>query len=264
MFTLAVLNQKGGVGKTATTMNLAGALAELGYRVVMIDLDPQGHLTEACGMPEATRPAALYDVLLADSGAVTPEAVAALVVPWRDGIDIVPTSVEMFMLERQLYQHRGMEWRLQLVTERLAGLGVYDVCLIDCPPSLGALTDNALVASRRVLIPVQAEDSTFRALRLLLEQVASAQSDLRIEIEVVGMVVNLLDRRKGRIVTSALEDLHKMPLAVLGEIRDLKEVREAWRESLPVVAYAPESPSAAEFRQLAKVLAGDSADGGQA
>lgn len=260
MFTLAVLNQKGGVGKTATTLNLGGALAELGYRVVMIDLDPQGHLTEACGTSEAIRPDALYDVLLAETGAVTTETVARLVTTWRDGVDIIPTTVEMFMLERQLYQHRGMEWRLQLVTERLEALGVYDVCLIDCPPSLGALTDNALVAARRVLIPVQAEDSTFRALRLLLEQVASAQADLRIEIEILGMVVNLLDKRRGRVVTTALEELHKMPtLSVLSEIRDLKEVREAWRESLPVVAYAPDSPSAGEFRQLAKLIAGGEA-----
>ncbi|WP_433357958.1 ParA family protein (plasmid) [Microtetraspora malaysiensis] len=260
MFSLAVINQKGGVGKTAITVNLAGALAELGYRVLLIDLDPQGHLTEACGLPEAEQPNRLYDVLLAEPGKAGRETVAALITPWRDGIDAITTSVAMFMVEKQLYQHRGMEFRLQAVTELIEQLDVYDVCLIDCPPSLGALTDNALVAARRALIPVQAEDSAFRALRLLLEQVASAQSALRIEIELLGMVVNLLDRRKGRIITTALESLHQMPLPVLAEIRDLKEVRESWREGLPVVAYAPESPSAGEFRDLAKTLIGETGE----
>jgi chromosome partitioning protein len=259
VFSIAVLNQKGGVGKTTTTINLAGALAGFGYRVLIVDLDPQGHLTEACGLSEASRPDSLYDMLLADPKAVTADLVSRLVAPWREKVDVIPTTVEMFMVERQLYQHRGMEWRLQTVTERLDAMDVYDVCLIDCPPSLGALTDNALVAARRALIPVQSEDSTFRALRLLLEQVASAEAELRIEIELLGMVVNLLDKRKGRIITTALEELHKMPLPVLAEIRDLKEIREAWREGLPVTAYAAESPSAEEYRVLAKQLIGEQA-----
>jgi REP element-mobilizing transposase RayT len=95
----------------------------------------------------------------------------ALLTAWRDRLDIIPTNIDAFLLERQLYRLRGVEFRLQRVLELVDALDIYDVCLIDCPPSLGVLTDNALVAAGQALVPVQSEDSALRALRLLLEHV---------------------------------------------------------------------------------------------
>ncbi|MET1035215.1 MAG: ParA family protein [Arthrobacter sp.] len=257
MYTLAVLNQKGGVGKTAVTINLAGALAELGYRVLLVDLDPQGHLTEACDVPEATEPNTLASLML-DSD-VYPDRVYDLVKRWREKVDIIPTNLDSFVLERQLYAlGRAIEVRLRSrIVEVIEAMDVYDVCLIDCPPSLGALTDNALVAAGQVLVPVQSEDSALRALRLLLTQVDTARREMGIPIDLLGLVVNLFDKRKGRIVTSTLEALETMPVPILALIEDRAAIREAWRASLPVIEYAPDSTSAQAFRALAKQLLAD-------
>ncbi|MFF5265311.1 ParA family protein [Actinomadura viridis] len=254
MYTLAVMNQKGGVGKTAVTINLGAALAEKGYRVLLVDLDPQGHLTEACGVPETTAPATLAKTLLADADKLTTEDVRLLLTPWRDRVDVIATNIDAFLLERELYRMRGVEWRLQRVLEHVESLDVYDACVIDCPPSLGVLTDNALVAAGQALVPVQSEDSALRALRLLLEQVATMQAELRVQIDLLGMVVNLFDKRRGQIVTSTLETLRTMSLPILGVVADRTAIREAWRAGLPVVEYAPDSPSAVTFRELAATL----------
>lgn len=254
MHTIATLNQKGGVGKTAITINLGAALAELGYRVLLIDLDPQGHLTEACSLPETIEPATLANALLIDSGDLTAAHVDALITQWRERLDVITTNLDAFTLERQLYRARGAEYRFLRVIELLAASDRYDVCLIDCPPSLGVLTDNALVGAEQLIIPVQAEDSTLRALRLLLEQVTAVRRELRTEIDIAGMVVNLYDRRRGNVVTSTLESLEQMPLEILATISDRAAVREAWRAGVPVIEHAPESDSAASFRDLAKTL----------
>lgn len=260
VYTLAVMNQKGGVGKTAVTKNLGGALAELGYRVLLVDLDPQGHLTEACGVAETTPPATLAKALLMDADKLGIDHVRALIAPWRERIDLIATNIDAFLLERELYRSRGVEFRLQRVLELVDALDVYDVCLIDCPPSLGVLTDNALVAAGQALVPVQSEDSALRALRLLLEQVNTMQAELRISVDVLGMVVNLYDKRKGQIVTSTLEALRQMPLPILAVIDERAAVREAWRAGAPVVDHLPDSPSAEAFRNLAKALTAGEAE----
>jgi chromosome partitioning protein len=243
-----VINQKGGVGKTVITLNLGAALAEIGYRVLLVDLDPQGHLTEAASLDEATAPATLANAMLGkwDGNPVQ------LVTAYRDRLDVIPTNVDAFLLERALYQERAQEHRLMRVLELVAE--PYDVCLIDCPPSLGVLTDNALVYAGQALVPVQSEDSTLRALRLLLDQIRSLEAGLRISVDVVGLVVNLFDKRRGRIVTSTLETLQGMALPILAVIEDRAAVREAWRAGVPVIEYASESEAAQTFRGLAKSL----------
>lgn len=248
---LALTNQKGGVGKTALTVNLGGALAEDGRRVLLIDLDPQGHLTEALGLAETTEPATLAQAML---GTWTGDP-HQLVTAYRDRLHVIATNVDGFLLEPRLYQERGREYRLARILEPLADR--YDVCLLDCPPSLGVLTDNALVAARRALIPVQAEDSTLRALRLLLQQIASLEVGLRLRVELVGMVVNGFDRRRGQVVTSTLAALRQMPLPVLGVLGDRAAVREVWRYRAPVVEHAPNCEAASMLRDLARAIPWD-------
>lgn len=255
----AIANQKGGVGKTVDTINLSATLAEQGRRVLALDWDPQGHLTEAIG----ARPAEAEDPSLARAllGQWSGE-LADLVQPVDDGLYVIPTSDDMFLLEPQMYGRSGREYLLSRFLDAL--LGIFDDIVIDCPPSLGALNDNALVATRqrpagdqvqgRIVIPVQAEDSSIRALRLFLRQITTLQDALDIQLDVAGLIVNLYDSRKGRIATSTLEAFQSHPLGVLAVFKDLKEVREAWRLHTTVIAHAPDSETAAGFRALAARL----------
>lgn len=261
MKTLAVVNQKGGVGKTATTLNLGAALAESGHRVLLVDLDPQGHLTRATGLPDATPPATLAAALLGQFDG----ALGELVVEWRPGLYVIPTHPDMFLLEPNAYARPGREWLLDRLLEQFAP--AFDYCLVDCPPSLGVLTDNALVAARRrrpdessaqtvggVLVPVQAEDSSLDALRLLKAQIRTVAQALTITIEIAGLVVNLYDGRRGLVVTSTLDAMRAGELEVLGVIGDRTAVREGWRLHAPVVEHAPTSEAAGWYRELAKQL----------
>jgi len=249
MQSYAVANQKGGVGKSAITKNLGAALAEQGQRVLLIDLDPQGHLSRALGLPDAGPAATLANALLGHWSGELRE----LVTPYRDLLHVIATNQDMFLLEPQLYARPGREYLLGRLLDALEP--AYDVCLIDCPPSLGVLTDNALVAARRVLIPVQAEDSSLDALRLLFDQIRTVEAALGISLDVAGLVVNLYDARRGRIATSTLQALQALAsLEVLAVIGDRTAIREAWRLHLPVVEHAPTSEAAGWYRDLAKRL----------
>lgn len=258
MKTTAVVNQKGGVGKTATTINLGAALAEAGQRVLLVDLDPQGHLTKALAISEAREEANLAKALL---GLWSGE-LGELVTPFRERLSVLATCQDMFLLEPQMYAKTGREYLLSLLLD--AFRPAFDHCLIDCPPSLGALTDDALVAARsdgeregQVLIPVQAEDSSLDALRLLLRQINTLQSVLGITVDIAGLVVNMYDARRGKVATSTL-DAYKnhRSLAVLSVVGDRKEIREGWRLHKPVVEHAPGSEPAGWYRDLAKLTGG--------
>ncbi|MFE3227631.1 ParA family protein [Nocardia sp. NPDC059228] len=255
----AIANQKGGVGKTVDTINLSAALAERGRRVLAVDLDPQGHLTDAIGATAA--PAGGANLARALLGQWTGE-LGELVQQIDNGLFVVPTSDDMFLLEPQMYGRTGREYLLSNFLEPLHG--VFDDVVIDCPPSLGALNDNGLAAARRrppgdpiqgtIVIPVQAEDSSVKALRLFLRQMTTLQQGLKIQLEIAGLIVNMYDGRRGGIATSTLAAFQKHQLDVLAVIKDKKEVREAWREHTTVFAYAPESATAENFRALAMRL----------
>jgi chromosome partitioning protein len=255
----AVANQKGGVGKTSLTMNLAAALAEAGRRVVVIDWDPQGHLTTAIGATPAPGDGAnLARALLGLWSGELGELVQRV----DGGLLVVPTSDDMFLLEPQMYGRPGREYLLSRMVDALVDLA--DDVLIDCPPSLGALNDAGLVAARRrkdgdqvegqVVIPVQAEDSSIGALRLLLRQITTLCQALGIELDIAGLVVNLYDARRGRIATSTRDAFAKHPLGLLATLKDRSDLREAWRMHTTVFTHAPSGPSATTFRELARAL----------
>ena len=255
----AIANQKGGVGKTSMTINLAGALAEAGRRVVAIDWDPQGHLTAAIGATPAPGDGAnLARALL---GQWTGE-LGELVQRVDERLLAIPTSDDMFLLEPQMYGRSGREYLLSRLVEALVGIA--DDVLIDCPPSLGALNDAGLVAARRrpagdpvqgrVVIPVQAEDSSIGALRLLLRQITTLCQALGIDLDIAGLVVNLYDARRGKIATSTRSAFEKHPLGLLATLKDRSDLREAWRLHATVFAHAPTGPSATTYRDLARAL----------
>jgi chromosome partitioning protein len=178
------------------------------------------------------------------------------------GLWLVPTTDAMFLLEPQLYTRTGREWLLARFVDSL--IGMLDDVLIDCPPSLGALTDSALIAARgrdddedvvgQVVIPVQAEDSSIRALSLLLRQIATLQDALRVRITPVGLVINGYDRRRGRVAISTAAAFERYELPVLATVPDRKDIREAWRLHKTVLAHAPESDQAQAFRALSRAV----------
>ena len=251
-----LINQKGGVGKTASTISLGGAMAEAGERVLLVDLDPQGHLTDALGVPESPDNATLSQAILGEWEGHPRELVAA----YRERLHVLPTALDMFLLDRGLYMSTGREHRLARVLRHLED--DYDVCLIDCPPSLGATTDAALIAARQrqgrrggLIVPVEAEDSSIKALRLLLRQVGTLCQVMDVDIDVLGLLPSRLDLRDGLMTTSVLQAFHDLGRPpVLAEIRKRKEVREAWREKVPVTEYAPDSEVSQWFRELAKTV----------
>ena len=247
---ISVVNQKGGVGKTTTTINLASALAGQNQRVLIVDFDPQGHLTRALGLPDATPPATLAQALTGEWGGQLGE----LVCRYQEHLHVMTTNPRMFLIEQQIYGVTGREHLLAQLLD--AYNDAYDVCLIDCPPSLGALTDNALVAAPEVLIPVQAEDSSIDALRLLFDQIRTIEHRvLRNPITILGLVVNGYDARRGTVPRSTLKAFHSMQgIEVLAVIGDRKEMREAWRVHTPVVRHAPGSEAAQWYRDLAMRL----------
>lgn len=256
MLTIAMTNQKGGVGKTTTTVNLAAALAHMGYTVGVIDLDPQMHLSTSCEVTIADDAEVCLATALVDAKLHTPETAAGLPRPWKTGVEIVPANLRMFMAERELYRERASEHRLKRLVELWEAAGRWEVCLIDCPPSLAILSDNALVAADQVIIPVHAEDSSLHALNLLMGQIESVRQELRVDIEVLGMVVNSYDSRRGYEVTSTYEALQQMDLPILATVKDLAAVRRAWRAGDSVFDTDPDSAAADAYRALAKSLIG--------
>jgi chromosome partitioning protein len=258
----AVLNQKGGVGKTGLTAGTAGALTEAGRRVLVVDLDPQGHLTtEALRMDEAqpgepNLASALTGVF---TGPV--EELIQQRPPHSSGgqLDIIPTSVEMFLVVRQLYHGRAPEARLARLLERLPR-GLYHHVLIDCPPSLDVLTDTALVAADGLVIPVQPNNTSLRALRLLIEQLAVLEEELQLpRRQLYGLVPGIYRRPLSGIARYKMGQLEQYgspvhtdipPLPILAHLPLAAVVEEAWLTGETVVDYKPTAPIADAYRRV--------------
>jgi chromosome partitioning protein len=185
---LAIANQKGGVGKTTTAINLATALAAVDKRVLVLDIDPQGNATTGLGVPREAIGITSYDVLV--DGAPLAEAVLATQVPhlW-----ILPGSVDLAGAELELASALAREFRLR--NALAAAAGAYDFILIDCPPSLNLLTVNALTASHGVLVPLQCEYYALEGLSQLLKTVDLVKQNLNPILEIEGVVLTMYDRR---------------------------------------------------------------------
>jgi chromosome partitioning protein len=187
MTIFAVTNQKGGVGKTTVTANIGGAVNSLGFRPLLIDADPQGYLTSAVGFNDAytAEGDSLHDALLNPGGYDIRDLVHK-----HNEFDFIPANIDMFTLEQELVS--AMQSRRRL-TRLLEGINDWDLVLIDCPPSLGILTDNALLAAQNVLIPAEAEDTSIRALDLLFKQIDSLEDSFGETIQERALVVSNVD-----------------------------------------------------------------------
>ncbi|HEX9810169.1 MAG TPA: ParA family protein [Alphaproteobacteria bacterium] len=197
---LIVANQKGGVGKTTTAINLATALAAVGSRVLVVDLDPQGNASTGLGIPAGRRHCGTYDLLA--GAAALPEATMPTGVP---GLDLVPSTVDLSGIELELIDMERREYRLREALRPSpagpgpggsAGVGPdYDYVLVDCPPSLGLLTLNGLVAADGVLVPLQCEFFALEGLTHLLRTIERVRRGLNPALEIQGVVLTMADTR---------------------------------------------------------------------
>ena len=189
---LAVSNQKGGVGKTTTAINLGTALAAIGEKVLIVDMDPQGNASTGLGVPRETRRITIYDVIV--DGRSVHDAAVKTAVP---GLDIIPADADMSGVEIELSQADRRSYRLRdaLSAQTADGQTGYDYVLIDCPPSLNLLTLNAMAAADGVLVPLQCEFFALEGLTQLMKTIDMVRQSLNPTLEIQGLVLTMYDRR---------------------------------------------------------------------
>ena len=244
-----LVNQKGGVGKTTTAINLGAYLAQMGKSVLVVDLDPQANATSSLGVDKRSVQASTYDALLAGD-----VPIASILFNERLQISLLPSSPALAGAEIELVDEMGREFRLRQALESLDGK--YDYILIDCPPSLGILTVNGLVASRDgVLVPVQCEYLALEGLGQISQTVDRVRSILFPELRVRGVILTMFDPRTNLSSDVVKEVNNHFPGQVFKSIipRSIR-LAEAPSYGLPISAYAPASAGAKAYESLAKEL----------
>ena len=246
---LAMVNQKGGVGKTTSTVNLGAALAEYGRRVLLIDFDPQGALSVALGVPAHQLDRTVYNLLM-DDGCTVDDVVVPTKVP---GLDLVPSNIDLSAAEVALVNEVARE---QALARALAPvLDRYDYIIIDCQPSLGLLTINALTAANGVLIPLECEYFALRGVKLLTDTVTKVQGRLNPRLQVTGVIATMYDARTlhtrevlARVVDAFGDQVFHTVISRTIKFPDATVAGE------PITVFAPTSPAAESYRQLAREL----------
>ncbi len=242
----AVVNQKGGVGKTTTTFNLGAALKRAGRRVLLVDLDPQAALSASAGIPIAHLSRSIYQALLDDS--VDP---ATLIHHALSGVDVLPATLDLAAAEIELVNSISRELILKDVLAKVSAS--YDHVLIDCPPSLGLLTVNALAAADQVLIPVECDFLSVRGLSLLLKTLEKIRSRLNRGLRVAGILPTKFNPNTthSREILAELKD--NFPGQVFGvEIRQTVRLREAPAAGLAIFDYDRKNPAADAYAKVAR------------
>ena len=249
MIRIAVANQKGGVGKTTTAINLATALAATGSRVLLIDLDPQGNASTGLGIGHAQRGSSSYELLIGQC--TLDEAVVETRVP---RLDIIPATVDLSGAEIELIEFQARTHRLDRALEGAADVR-WDVCLIDCPPSLGLLTVNALVAANAILVPLQTEFFALEGLSQLLQTVERIRARFNPELSILGVALTMFDRRNN-LSSQVADDVRACLGKVVFETVIPRNVRlsEAPSHGLPALIYDHRCPGSEAYMALAREL----------
>ena len=259
---MALLNQKGGVGKTTSTVNLGAALAEAGHRVLLVDLDPQGHLSLHLGIDGATCGPTVYDLLIDPSVALD-----ATIQKARSNLDVVPATVDLAAAESEL---AGAAERHAILRDKLRPqVGRWDFILLDCPPSLGLLTLNALAFADEVLVPMQAHFLALQGLGRLLETVSLVGRGVNPSLKVAGILLCMHESQSshGREVVQELKGFFaaakgtaaawEEAVVFLPAVRRNIKLAEAPSFGQTILDYAPTCPGAMDYRTLATRIADD-------
>ena len=249
MIRVAVANQKGGVGKTTTAINLATALAAIGWKVLLIDLDPQGNASTGLGIGHAHRERSSYDVLIGNSRLV--DSIVATRVP---RLELLPATMDLSGAEVELVALADRARRLERALDS-APPGRWDICLIDCPPSLGLLTVNALVGARHLLVPLQSEFFALEGLSQLLQTVERIRNAFNPELQILGIALTMFDRRN-RLSQQVAEDVRACLGRTVFDTVVPRNVRlsEAPSHGLPALIYDLRCPGSEAYIRLAREL----------
>jgi chromosome partitioning protein len=247
---VAIANQKGGVGKSTTAVSLGAALAELGFRILVVDLDPQGNASTGMGIRHEARGVTVYDVVLSEA-----PVESAIVHTSVEHLDAVPSTIDLAGAEIELVSQFSRETRLKKALTPV-GEGRYDFIFLDCPPSLGLLTINALTAAEELIVPIQCEYYALEGLGQLLRNVNLVQQNINPELRLTGIVMTMFDPRT-KLSEQVVEEVRRFFGEVVYDVVIPRTVRlsEAPGFGQPITVYDPRSKGAESYRQLAREVA---------
>ena len=243
---IAVANQKGGVGKTTTNVNLSACLARLGKRVLTVDIDPQGNTTSGLGIEKETLSCSVYEVLINN------EPVETAILPTQvEGLDLLPSNIQLVGAEIEMTSMIAREHILKGVLDPLRS--IYDFILIDCPPSLGLLTLNALTAADKVLVPIQCEFFALEGLSQLINTVGLVSKRLNPTLAMEGVVLTMYDPRTN-LSQQVVQEVKQYFDNKVYDTMIPRNVRlgEAPSFGLPIIMYDPSCSGARAYMQLAQ------------
>ena len=253
MITIAIANQKGGVGKTTTAINSATAMAATGWRTLLIDLDPQGNASTGLGIGSAARAMSSYDILIGEASIA--DAAQETDIP---SLQIIPATQDLSGAEVELVSVEDRTDRLARALRRAEpGFVRPDICFIDCPPSLGLLTLNALGAADTLLVPLQCEFFALEGLSQLLQTVERVQERFNPDLGIIGIVLTMFDRRN-RLTDQVADDVRDCLGRLVFETVIPRNVRlsEAPSHGLPALIYDHECAGSRAYIALARELIG--------